>query len=57
MTPTHHTAPGWGKGETHWRVELLGKPRNGNVLVRWVTGPLKGREARLVWKALTKLEE
>ena len=47
-------APAWTKGSAWWEVEVLKRPRNGNVLVRWREGPLKGREARLVAKTLRR---
>lgn len=50
------------KGETCWapwptggafQVRLLGAPgRWGSVAVRWLGGPLKGHEARLVARSL-----
>jgi len=48
------TAPGWSKGTCRWRVEVLGRGRNGSTPVRWLDGPLRGREARLETKTLRK---
>jgi hypothetical protein len=48
------TAPAWTKGSAYWKVEVLGPTRNGNVLVRWLEGPLKGKEARLQARTLQK---
>jgi hypothetical protein len=49
-----YLAPTWTRGKALWRVELLAKPRNGSVLVRWLAGPLSGREARLGTKTLVR---
>ena len=49
-------APAWTKGRAWWEVEVLARPRNGCVLVRWKEGTLRGREARLIAKTLKKKE-
>jgi hypothetical protein len=30
-----------------WKCYTIGRPNKGNILVRWETGFLKGREARI----------
>ena len=47
-------APAWTKGRAWWEVEILKRPRNGCVLVRWREGPLRGREARLETRTLRR---
>lgn len=32
----------------YWTAVVLAWPRNGTVLIRWATGPLAGREARVL---------
>ena len=55
MTPgDHYTAPSWLAGAARWRVEILARPHHGNVLARWLQGPLRGREARLCTKTLAR---
>jgi len=38
--------PGWGH-INFWKVEKVGRAKNGNQLVRYLEGPLKGKEARV----------
>jgi hypothetical protein len=46
------TAPGFLRGAVRWRVRIEGRPRNKNVLVTWLDGPLRGRPARLEARTL-----
>ena len=39
-----------------WRVEILSKPRHGNVRVRWLAGKLVGKEARLEARTLRAMK-
>ena len=62
MTPGEtYLAPNWEwepKGvdlPQWWRVEVLSRPSHGGVRVRWLAGPLAGREARLVAKTLREV--
>lgn len=60
LIPTHTVPDPEGQGARH-RVALLGKPRHlkgvGRVaLVRWLEGPLAGREALLLWSTLEEAD-
>lgn len=37
-----------------WRVRVRARPQKGNVLVTWLEGSLRGREARLETRTLAK---
>lgn len=39
----------WGE---LWTARILSRSKMGNYLVEWVTGPLKGREARIAASVL-----
>jgi len=41
----------------NWKCIALSKASKGNVLVRWLTGPLAGREARILSKDMKKIGE
>jgi hypothetical protein len=47
-----YLAPYWGRGSAWFQVRILACPSRGNVLVKWLTGPLQGREARLATRRL-----
>jgi hypothetical protein len=51
---TVYLAPAWLPGRALWRFESDRRIRNGNLLGRWIEGPLTGREARLVAKTLRR---
>ena len=44
------------ESDVRYPVQPLGKGSQGNVLVKWLDGPLKGHEARLNRSALHKAE-
>lgn len=46
------TAPVFVRGSGRWKVRVEGRPHGGNVLVTWLEGPLRGRQARLEKRTL-----
>jgi hypothetical protein len=54
---TVYLAPSWLPGKTLWKFESSQRARNGNLLGRWLEGPLAGREARLEVRTLRRASD